>query len=168
MFMPSKAIGRVWIPNKVIDDMVIEAERVAPLETGGAFMGYWVVPNIEVVITKQIGPGPKAKHRRYSFEPDSEWQEAEIAKIYRESGYRHTYLGDWHTHPCGNPALSWKDLRVMRKIGLSKKARVAIPLMGIVAGGSPWLLNIWSGNTIKNKAWSFIPKTEVLEIQVYE
>ena len=77
--------------------MVEEARRCLPNETGGAFMGYWSDPNT-VVITDVIGPGPNAKHTRYSFHPDVEYHAAEIDRIYSQSGRINTYLGDWHTH----------------------------------------------------------------------
>src|SRR5262245_43580637 len=88
-----------WIPEKMFEAMTIEADRTFPDETGGVLLGYWAKPYSEVVVTQLIGPGPRAIHKRNRFIPDSDYQEEEIARLYKESGHLHVYLGDWHTHP---------------------------------------------------------------------
>jgi integrative and conjugative element protein (TIGR02256 family) len=72
-------------------------------------MGYWVEPCIELRITKMIGPGLNAFHGATSFYPDYDWQEEQIAEIYRTTGRVETYLGDWHFHPFGSDRLSCKS-----------------------------------------------------------
>src|SRR3989442_1461190 len=101
MRRPPKQLGLAWIAKTVLQTMVVEARRRAPNETGGVLLGYWADAGRQVVITDAVGPGPQAAHRRTSFEPDHEFQEAEIRRLYRGSGRRLAYLGDWHTHPRG-------------------------------------------------------------------
>ena len=56
-----------WVYSPVLDDVFVEASRLYPKETGGVFMGYWSKQQDAVVITKLIGPGPDALHRRTKF-----------------------------------------------------------------------------------------------------
>jgi len=115
---------------------------MAPLETGGVLMGY--VQGSEAVITNWIAAGPQARHSRSYFEPDYEFQEDEISRIYRASGRVTTYLGDWHSHPGGTLALSRTDRRTLRRISNHSKARAKQPLMMIVAGREMSDFGIWS------------------------
>lgn len=121
--------------------MTAEAESWCPKETGGVLVGYW--SNKDVVVTDIIGPGSKAVHRRYTFTPDTAWQESEIARIYEASGRVHTYLGDWHSHPYGSQNLSIKDLGVMIRVATHRPARAARPIMGILYNNPTWELVIW-------------------------
>lgn len=124
--------------------MAAEANRVFPFETGGVLMGYWVDPGGEVVITHATGPGPRAVHGLYSFNPDADYQEEEIARHYEASGRLHSYLGDWHTHPRESAYLSRRDRRTLRKIATCPEARAPIPIMAVLGAGKPeWLLGIW-------------------------
>jgi integrative and conjugative element protein (TIGR02256 family) len=123
--------------------MVEEARRRLPNETGGAFMGYWPDPST-VVITEVLGPGPNARHTRYSFYPDVEHHDDEIKRIYLASGRLHTYLGDWHTHPKGAARTSQKDRKTLQSIASFPEARTPRPLMAILAVSRGWKLAVWS------------------------
>lgn len=166
--MRDKPIAIAWVKRSVLEPMLVEAERSTPYETGGCLMGYWLVPFKEVVITKLIGPGPNAKHLRNKFEPDHEWQAAEIARVYKESGYLYTYLGDWHTHPCSRPSLSWRDRRTLRRIASYPPARAPTPLMGILARNSPWVLKIWCFWLIKFLNISIGSKKRPLKTRIFD
>jgi integrative and conjugative element protein (TIGR02256 family) len=130
--------------------MQVEAQRRAPLETGGVLMGYWAEDHAGVVIADVVGPGPKAAHKRMSFVPDHLYQDREIARLYRESGRRVTYLGDWHTHPDGPLELSVVDRLTQLRIGKHLTARAPRALMAIVAGGRPWTLGVWQ---LERRKW---------------
>lgn len=136
-----------------VSDCETEANLHYPQETGGALMGYWLQDT--VVITAAIGPGPEARRTRYSYEPDHEWQNAHIAQLYRESGRRETYLGDWHTHPNAESGrLSPVDRKVLRTLINSAAARVPQPLMGIMYGRpGEWSLAVWKGSLKPRLLW---------------
>src|SRR5688572_32861348 len=92
----SKLTGTIeWVHRRVSEQLVNEAERVFPFETGGVLMGYWAKNYLEVVITHVIGPGPDAKHSVSGFVPDYSFQEVEIERVYEESRRLYMYLGDW-------------------------------------------------------------------------
>src|SRR5207249_53736 len=127
----------------VLEAMEEEAREKSPMETGGVLIGYWANDSAEVVITQATGPGPEATHRADEFIPDARFQRAEIARIYRDSGRLHTYLGDWHTHPGGSLRLSRKDVRTLASIAETPAARASVPLMGVLAEDRSWMLAVW-------------------------
>lgn len=138
-----KRIGTAWISNVTFNELITEAKRTFPDETGGVLLGYWSTPFEEVVITHTVGPGPRAVHRRHRFVPDPNYQEEEVARHYEQSGRVHTYLGDWHTHPASGLHLSRQDYRTARRIATSVEARVAVPIMAVLEGPTSWKLAVW-------------------------
>lgn len=132
-----------WVATAARELMEAEARRRSPLETGGVLMGYWAEDQSAVVIADVVGPGPKAVHKRTSFVPDHLYQEREVERIYKESGRRITYLGDWHSHPGGPMMLSVVDRLTQLRIGLQQTARAPRALMAIIAGGQPWTVGVW-------------------------
>lgn len=135
---------KVWFAKSAVRDMLNEADRVFPLETGGVMMGYWAESGDEVVVCRISGPGPLAVHSEHAFVPDGNYQESEIARVYEESGRVHSYLGDWHSHPREAVYLSPKDVGTLRKISGFADARAPIPIMSVLGGGDPdWLLGTW-------------------------
>ena len=140
-----KQLRTAWISKTVYDQMITEADRVSPNETGGVLVGYWVAPFQELVVTAVIGPGPRATHEKDRFIPEPEYQETQVARHYENSGRLHTYLGDWHTHPHSSSRLSRLDRKTLRVIARHPEARAPVPIMGIVAGGTPWTLKLWCG-----------------------
>lgn len=139
--------GIAWLSATAWSGIAKEVAVRFPRETGGVLLGYWVhepppqkpggpvasITGPEVVITNFLGPGPLAIHGLDSFVPDHAFQDREIAKVYEKSSRQVTYLGDWHSHPRGTAALSWKDRRTLRRIAHSDTARAPIPLMFVVA-----------------------------------
>lgn len=113
--------------------MVAESDDRAPDETGGILLGYEVASEFALVVTDLVGAGPAASYSVSEFVPDGRWQESEIARIYRASGRRTTYLGDWHSHPDGFLNPSRRDHRTARAIARHPPARVRRPLMLIGA-----------------------------------
>ena len=130
---------RLWLAIANEETLLRETARMAPRETGGVLLGYRAEGG-DIVVTDVVGPGSHALHERTRFVPDHAYQDAEIARIYAASGRRHTYLGDWHSHPGGSCALSRTDRRTLRRIAATAEARVPEPLMLIVGGFVTWSL----------------------------
>lgn len=137
----NRPIEKIWLPEVLLDEMTVLATCAHPNETGGVLIGYDAGNG--VVVTAIIGPGSKAIHGLRAFIPDYTYQDSEIERIYRESGRRHTYLGDWHSHPDGRATLSSRDKRTLRGIASHRPARVPAPIMGILADGDCWRLAVW-------------------------
>lgn len=145
--------GVVWLASSALALMNDEASAKAPLETGGVLMGYRGEESGEPVVTHAIGPGPRAVHDRVAFLPDQIFHVKRIAEIYRASGRRISYLGDWHTHPGGSAYLSECDEATLMLIALNKKARAPQPVMLILCPGPIWLPHAWIGQVVKHHIW---------------
>lgn len=134
----------IWIPQYLLDQVLDEANKFFPNETGGLLMGYYVDKQQVIVITDIVDAGPKAIHTPTSFIPDYKYQEQEIAKLYELSGRLHTYLGDWHSHPTGSPTLSGKDKRTLGNIAIHSPARAPEPIMLMLGGITDrWKIKFW-------------------------
>lgn len=166
--------GALWLPRSVLSEMEREAERTSPKETGGVLMGYWIrLPSSdgddgEAVITAAVGPGPNADHQRFSFTPDHEYHEREIAGIYAASGREWTYLGDWHTHPGGPGKLSSRDEATITRIARAPEARAPHALMLILAAGAPWRPYAWAAAGAKRQAWWRPQPTTNLHVALFD
>lgn len=136
-----KAVGTCWVSKSLIARLVQEADDALPDETGGALVGYWAAD--DVVVTQLISGGPKAAHGRDFFEPDWEFQQAQIDCYYARSGRLHTYLGDWHSHPSGLLRLSRRDRRTLRLIANHPDARAPNALMLLLADDGGWEVGVW-------------------------
>lgn len=123
---------RLWIPRRVFSRMVANATQWAPYETGGMLLGY-EADNGEAVVTEVIGPGPTARHGRFRFKPDADFQQAELETHYLKTNGRETYLGDWHTHPAGNATPSLLDKRTLARIACTPSSGTAKPIMAILS-----------------------------------
>lgn len=136
-----KSLTTLWISNAIFQGMLVDADRWAPYETGGVFMGYRA-KNDDVVVTHLIAAGPNASHKRTGLYPDQDYQLKQIADIYSDSKGTITYLGDWHTHPNSKPTPSFKDKRTLTKIALTPESKNLRPIM-VILGTKPqgWILN---------------------------
>lgn len=122
---------RCWISEDALAQLWAEVSPWRVRETGGALLG-WRDHN-DAVVMRVLGPGPRAKHRLHSFEPDGAWQREQGARIYRESGRTIAFIGDWHTHPLGGHKPSPQDEVAARVIAGDPLFRAPEPLSAIVA-----------------------------------
>lgn len=126
-----RVVECVWLPEALWHALEAEAEEFAPDETGGMLVGY--SSDRSLVITRVIPGGPAAIRLASRFEPDGEWQQAELERIYIESGRIETFLGDWHSHPLGVGRPSRRDRRTAARVARSPQARCRTPLT-LIAG----------------------------------
>ena len=105
----------IWLSHGVAEEMHRLGRRWAPLETGGLLLGWR--DGSDRIVAGLIGAGGNAVHSRHSFEPAHEFQIEELNKVFARTNGDLDYLGDWHTHPAGHVAMSWRDRRTLRKIG---------------------------------------------------
>jgi integrative and conjugative element protein (TIGR02256 family) len=150
-------MSQLWIESSAFGEMLDEALRAYPLETGGVLTGY-IAENGEPVVHHIVGPGPDAQHKRHRFQPDHDWQCRQLDEIFETSTVRAVYLGDWHTHPDGSPRMSWLDRRTLRGIARHREAELARPLMLIGAGAADkwtWQAHRYSGDRIAGLDISF-------------
>ena len=133
----------LWVRSKVADRILSQARAFAPYETGGLLIGYTSPSAQDIVIVDLVGPGPNAIHERARFEPDYDYQDTTLAKLYARWGRQATYVGDWHTHPAGALTMSSTDRSTLRTIATSASARIAEPVMLICGGRRGWSFSAW-------------------------
>lgn len=122
--------GRLYVVSGVRAVIRLEAFRFRFLETGGVLFGYRTDED-DIVVTEATGPGPKARHRRSSFEPDTAYCQARLVSTYERTGGTISYLGEWHTHPYGSTRPSQQDLRSMLILAEDPATRQPEPLLWI-------------------------------------
>lgn len=142
----------IWIDQDALASLANEASSLFPLETGGVLLGYMGTDGT-IVVTDIVGPGPDAKHAKYRFTPDHQFHEAEIARLYADSGRRIIYLGDWHSHPTAKSGnLSFLDRFTLRRIANFADARISSPIMGILFGEpGQWYMTVHQYD--KSRMW---------------
>lgn len=128
----------VWFRSDALEELFSLADEWFPLETGGILVGYLVEGADEAVVCSVVGPGPDARHSPTTFEPDGPFHREQLAHAYASSGRVHGYLGDWHSHPHGEPILSWRDQRTLCSIARTPDARAPRPIMFVTGGTSVW------------------------------
>lgn len=159
-----KNLNKIWINEKLYQQIIKEAERHYPQETGGVLMGY-VAENNEIMITDIINSGPKGRHELCLFCPDYNYQEKRVASVYNKSRRVITYLGDWHTHPNGNSILSKKDKNVLYNIADFPQARLKCPVMIVLSGSKKiWGIKAW---LLKERRICKVKiKREIIEVNI--
>lgn len=158
--MPTVKTARIWLSTLAYQQILTEAERMWPLETGGVLAGY-IDQNEELVILHASGPGPEAMHRSKNFTPDHNYQIDYLARLYRQHGNRADYLGDWHTHPNTAPRMSFTDCRTLKRIANYHEMHLATPLM-LIAGegnGSQWELKAHIFQPTRELLWNKMTST---------
>jgi integrative and conjugative element protein (TIGR02256 family) len=83
------------------------------LETGGILLGYDADEFGAALVMEAGDPGPTADRRRDFFRRDLAHAQQLADQAYTRSCSR--WIGEWHTHPRGALAPSWKDLRTYRR-----------------------------------------------------
>lgn len=131
----------LWIANACHAEMLKLAQHHYPFETGGMLLGYQA-DNGEAVVKAIIGPGPKARHGRFRFCPDADYQQEKLESHFARTDGQETYLGDWHTHPRGLAVLSRLDKRTLARIATTPSSGTVQPIMMVLSGGQ------WNWQTI--------------------
>jgi integrative and conjugative element protein (TIGR02256 family) len=141
----------VWIDERARAVIETEAVSRARAETGGALFGFG--SDYELVVVCAYGPGPRAKHRRHSFEPHPATTDALMRAVRNSSERRYRYLGSWHSHPGGAPRPSGTDVLTTEYVANESEVRLPRPLVMIQATelrrGTPVLgqLRAWHWST---------------------
>jgi integrative and conjugative element protein (TIGR02256 family) len=120
----------IWIAEDARRQIAREASRRRVRETGGPLFGY--AEGEDVVLVGAGGPGPNARHRPWSFQPDHEGVDRAIQRIAQASGGTFRYQGSWHTHPLGRPIPSSTDLAAVDAIRADAEVALARPVLIIL------------------------------------
>jgi len=108
-----------------------ETLKYPTLETGGALFG-WRDAN-QCVIACAGDPGPRARHRPYSFEADRRHNQSLINRIHQKSQGRYRFLGSWHSHPGTRITPSIRDSTTAQEIATEALVDLSEPLVLIIS-----------------------------------
>lgn len=99
----------VRISRETISEMAsfIQDDYKKP-ESGGILIGYFQENN-SYVITDFTQPGEGDKQSRYGFVRSKKNAQKVLNCLFKESGGKKIYLGEWHTHPEDIPCPSDTD-----------------------------------------------------------
>jgi integrative and conjugative element protein (TIGR02256 family) len=121
----------LWLDEHARALIEHEAAKRPRLETGGALFGY--EQDDHLVVACAYGPGPRAKHRRASFEPHPATTGLLMHAVRGVSEARYRYLGSWHTHPGGPATPSGQDIATTEGVSGEPDVLLDRPLLLIQA-----------------------------------
>lgn len=126
---PSLKDGRILVESTVIG-VISQYLQVAPgaLEAGGILVGYRRANHLHVIALTE--PHPKDRRSVTSFERISPFHQERALALWKQSGGKMDYLGEWHTHPERTPSPSGIDRREWRKLYFRRQS----PLIFMIAG----------------------------------
>jgi integrative and conjugative element protein (TIGR02256 family) len=99
----------VKITDSVINEILnFKQDSANKSESGGILLGYSIDDSI-FTITDITTPSAFDKSSRYNFIRNRKSAQKAINKLFKESGGKKIYLGEWHTHPENVPSPSFLD-----------------------------------------------------------
>lgn len=121
----------VYLDNRARELIAAEARRWPRRESGGALFGFHDADDL--VVACAYGPGPRAKHRRATFEPHPATTGLLMDAVRNHSEARYRYLGSWHSHPGGLPRPSGPDIQTTERVASEPHVLLPDPLVLIQA-----------------------------------
>ena len=109
------------------------------VESGGILVGYFQHMKSTFVITDITWPMMKDVQGKYRFKRRDGGHQKTMDKLWQESGFKKSYLGEWHTHNESVPKPSFVDIANWKKIN-SRKNNYEVNLFIILGRES---LKIW-------------------------
>jgi integrative and conjugative element protein (TIGR02256 family) len=115
---------------------IVELARTSAdeLETGGILLGYDADELGTALVMEAGDPGPNAERHADFFRRDLAHAQRLADEAYERSCSR--WIGEWHTHPRGALAPSWKDLRTYRRFLRDRELQFTSFLSLIVGPGA--------------------------------
>jgi integrative and conjugative element protein (TIGR02256 family) len=118
----------VFVSDMIVNCIEKYGREHYPKEFGGIFSG--CVNNKEIII-KDITVPEKFENSKVFFRRHAEDLNKYLEKIYKESDGKLVYLGEWHTHPNGNPEYSSTDEYTMVGIADNRDIKTLNPILFI-------------------------------------
>jgi integrative and conjugative element protein (TIGR02256 family) len=121
------------IPEEVLSRMLDLCRSAYPDETGGILVGYYTAAQDCAVVTRASEAPPDSGRGKSWFVRGTSGLQRWLDGLWR--GQRHHYLGDYHSHPGGDPSPSIKDLAQLEEIA-NDEPRKCPELLLILIGGA--------------------------------
>jgi integrative and conjugative element protein (TIGR02256 family) len=96
-----------------LNKILMTAYSRLPFETGGVLVGYYTEDLTTAILLDSFEAFKPGEGSVGSFRPDTDFIQAELDRIWDESGGCQYYLGDWHSHPRNLPLPSDLDDETM-------------------------------------------------------
>jgi integrative and conjugative element protein (TIGR02256 family) len=122
---------RVLITPSVRAALAGHAGSVEGCETGGILIGR-PANDASLQITRASPPGPRAKHRPFSFSRDTPFLQRYLDELHDRSGGAEDYVGEWHVHPKLDAPPSLTDRRSLWRIARRTNYATNYPVLIIV------------------------------------
>lgn len=122
------------LPDAVLAELRRLAGEALPNETGGTLIGYYGDGGRVAQVERALGVRRGARQGRSHFYRPSDAVDGQLAEIYRASGGRTYYLGEWHSHPGSAPGPSGTDLHTMHDLARSPMVATDTPVLLILEG----------------------------------
>lgn len=125
----------VTISECTVRSLYQEASASDHRETGGVLLGHYSDKLDRAVVLEATGPPPDSRRTQYTFVRGREGlHELLLARWHQEP--RKHYLGEWHSHPTGQPRPSAQDRAALAGVARDPLYRCRTPLLLIVAPAS--------------------------------
>lgn len=120
----------VQVEQTLLDELYHEGMKHYPKEFGGLLVGCYSEDFKTCIIKTSIIP-MKYKSSRYFFERGKDGLKQKLIEFYNANP-RLIYVGEWHTHPDGDPSPSITDLNAMIEIAESPDVSIENPILLIL------------------------------------
>lgn len=141
-------IKEIRYSNQALQMFQSEIGIFGDLETGGVLIGH--IEEDVLIIDKASNGGINAIHEEFYFRADPNYIDMFIDMEIANSGGKHRYIGEWHTHPQIEPEPSNLDLTSLCEIAESSDDFCLLLIIGTVDYQSK-LFNNQSISIIKHK-----------------
>jgi integrative and conjugative element protein (TIGR02256 family) len=105
-------------------------------ETGGILLGSGVNATT-VRVTRASPPGPRARHRPFSFSRDTRFLQRYLDDLHDRTAGEEDYIGEWHVHPALDAPPSYVDRRSLWRIARRNNYATDNPVLMIVENAPP-------------------------------
>ncbi|MFN8215136.1 MAG: Mov34/MPN/PAD-1 family protein [Solirubrobacterales bacterium] len=124
-------LERIVIEPAVRASLAGHTRTKPEVETGGILLGRRADADT-LLLTRASPPGPRARHRRFSFLRDTAFLQDYLDAAHARSEGEEDYVGEWHVHPAIGAPPSRTDRRSLRRIAGSSRYAVTEPVLMIV------------------------------------
>ena len=157
----------VWLDVRARAVIERETRQRPGVETGGALFGF--ADGNDVVVAGAYGPGPRAKHRRTTFEPHPATTAALMDAVREYSQARYRYLGSWHSHPGGAARPSATDVSTTERVANEPGVLLPRPLVLIqssrAAANGVVVAELRAWRWVPELAWMLPCEVESIELE---
>lgn len=106
----------VRLSHKAYHFIQTQMLEALPDETGGILVGFIHFKRKVIYVTRALAPPPDSIGFPYAFKLGIRDVPEQLEMIYQRTGGVIHYVGEWHSHPCGDEQLSASDRTAVKQI----------------------------------------------------